>query len=1361
MIISVLPLGAISVSAATNLAGASPTLCYSSIDDWNSGKYSTVEKGDDGVYTISVPANPDTKKSQAFRVNYLKLVPNSTYYVSAMVKDGNTDNSNTISIKSFHNGHACLQDTVIATEGIGDVSGEWKKVSALVSFGMGSWTANNHYCATQSHRQYKQGDIGWTGTIGTDVWADTTTSKYLWKDEALTIPYLKNAIKGTEDGATYNAVIHAGFYFDSAGEDILLVKDFGMYKVDPFTATASMTGTEDVGSTTDITYTFSKVPTAAPAASNVTISGGAGRVSGVTRVSDTVYTVSLSGLEKESAYTVTLSGLTDSEYGMPLTDCSVSFTTEGAEVLPEGVFVDENFDDETTGSASGFFGGGVIELKSGSTTDKVVALSTTTTDTSQINFTLPEAITADDGVVEFSFDYFRKNNTAKLMRFYIQKGNVISGQLRATNMSTIPDQGVLGAPTQSGWNNISVRVNLATQVYTMAVNGKVTCDLSGMAKEFTFRNATTSITGGFLNMDADDATQTIFIDNFKIAKIDGDVDTLVNMNFEGASTGFTGGGTGFLSLETKYNDSNASNGVESGKALQINQSVLTASTNTTYSLSPAVDTGIVDVTFDVYKSTNSPRIQFYFTSSSGKNVVSSPINTNGNITAHTVSGLSAPVPFDEWATVTYRINVYKKTFSVIVNGTEYASDSYCFRDTAAENVAKLAIYCDAPTSAQTGLIQIDNLRFTTDVTNHHIAITSGAVINETDKTLSSCPIGSTVGSFKDSLTTSPAGTTVEVYSSTGALKEDTDVLEKYDVVGAAYAEVGRVVKYTVIPDYSIDFIGLTVNGNEYYEASKILEPGEATVRARIANNTVADKTFTVYASVVGDKLYDVELKNDITVSGESKSDVIKFKVDLPDNSDAANLKLILVDSADAITPLCEAEKKLAYTSQITRMPNVFSDHMVLQRNEPVNIFGWAPTGTDVTVTFGTNTVTGKAANGKFCVQLPAMAADSTGRDLVVTAGDTIFTYTDVVVGEVLYGSGQSNMQRTVSYADGAIALGQIPNVRYFTAQNIYTTTGRVEDTVSEAWKVIDGSNWKNVSGTMHCTAYYLREFGAIPEDVVIGIVNVSWGGTSIAMWLPADILEAGPNSAYYSSYVNRTPDSKGIRNSDLYSAMAKSIVPYTAKAAVWYQGEQDANVTTYNWYMDEMIKLMRAEFGKDIPYYAVQLPGYTTTVWSEFRLTQWKSHNPENGVHIVVTNDTGDNADIHPHDKDVMGERIARHVAYHTYEVEVPYQGPVFKDATVSGNQVTISFNFVNDGLHGELCSLADDNSLTKFEVSADGTTWYDATATISGDTIIVSSSSVTSPAYVRYGYVPTIVKSAGTNSNGVKLPMAPFSEQI
>ena len=105
----------------------------------------------------------------------------------------------------------------------------------------------------------------------------------------------------------------------------------------------------------------------------------------------------------------------------------------------------------------------------------------------------------------------------------------------------------------------------------------------------------------------------------------------------------------------------------------------------------------------------------------------------------------------------------------------------------------------------------------------------------------------------------------------------------------------------------------------------------------------------------------------------------------------------------------------------------------------------------------------------------------------------------------------------------------------------------------EEWKVVTESNMKDASATLYSTVWGLRQLGAVDKNVPIGIVECAWGATSISRWVNADIISKDEYSAWKTQYLKKTGDNNGLRPTDCYYAMARSVIPYTFKSAIWYQ----------------------------------------------------------------------------------------------------------------------------------------------------------------------------------------------------------------
>ncbi|MFM1868596.1 MAG: hypothetical protein RL591_2004, partial [Planctomycetota bacterium] len=209
-------------------------------------------------------------------------------------------------------------------------------------------------------------------------------------------------------------------------------------------------------------------------------------------------------------------------------------------------------------------------------------------------------------------------------------------------------------------------------------------------------------------------------------------------------------------------------------------------------------------------------------------------------------------------------------------------------------------------------------------------------------------------------------------------------------------------------------------------------------------------------------------------------------------------------SIAGLSALCMA----AAASADVRLDSLFRDHAVLQRNRPIPVRGTALPGERVEVVFGTARVEGVAgADGRFSVELPAMEATLEPRELLVTAPSGTAKVLDVVVGEVWFCSGQSNMEWNVdssNEADRAKSIaGKLP-IRSFKAPHV--TANAPQSEVPGEWRVASAET----VGSFTAVGFW---FGAdlaraFDLDVPIGLVDISWGGTRIEPWIPLDLMLA-------------------------------------------------------------------------------------------------------------------------------------------------------------------------------------------------------------------------------------------------------------
>lgn len=415
-----------------------------------------------------------------------------------------------------------------------------------------------------------------------------------------------------------------------------------------------------------------------------------------------------------------------------------------------------------------------------------------------------------------------------------------------------------------------------------------------------------------------------------------------------------------------------------------------------------------------------------------------------------------------------------------------------------------------------------------------------------------------------------------------------------------------------------------------------------------------------------------------------------------------------------------------------RLPRVLASHMVLQRDAPVTIWGWAEPGEAITVTMGqTVESTTTADNGSWQVELPAQAADSAPRTIIVKGNNTI-ELSDVLFGDVWLGSGQSNMEwqlRSSENPEAAIAAASHPQLRLFHIPK--TKAATPADDVEAGWKVCAPATVPEFSAVLYYFGLKLHQ----ETDVPMGLINTSWGGSPIEPWTV-------------------TQDGSG----EMYNAMVAPLTSLTVRGVTWYQGETNIlhrNGFAYAGKMKDLITGWRQAFGQDdLPFYYVQIapwsgryePGELPAVWEAQTATL---RVPHTGM-AVTTDLVDDISDIHPRNKLDVGNRLALWALAHDYgQTDLVYSGPVFRSVSFEGNTATIDFHFAAGGLKSR-----DGKALNEFRIAGADGKFMDATATIDGSRVLVKSDQIPEPARVQFGWHklanPNLVNSAG-------LPASPF----
>jgi len=447
-----------------------------------------------------------------------------------------------------------------------------------------------------------------------------------------------------------------------------------------------------------------------------------------------------------------------------------------------------------------------------------------------------------------------------------------------------------------------------------------------------------------------------------------------------------------------------------------------------------------------------------------------------------------------------------------------------------------------------------------------------------------------------------------------------------------------------------------------------------------------------------------------------------------------------------------------------RLPQIFSDGMVLQRNQPIAIWGWADPGEQVSVGFKDQRrqVT---ADGSGKWKLLLSPEEAGGPFELVVSGNNTITLTDVLIGEVWVCSGQSNMEWNVANSDRAeqeIAGANYPQIRHVKIPR--KTAGTAQEDISEplTWKE---ANPANVGEFTAVGYFYARELHN-ELNVPIGLINTSWGGTIVETWISKEALEKDKSLKKAVSVYEAIPADTIQKNTNpnryptlLFNAMINPLIPYTIKGAIWYQGESNAGrAYEYRKSFPMMIKDWRKRWGLgDFPFYFVQLASFkaaggtsaTGSTWAELREAQHLTLSlPRTGE--AVTIDIGNTDDIHPRNKQDVGKRLAGIALHDSYGRNVVYSGPVYQKHKVKGPEVTVYFDHVHGGLTAQ-----GGGKVIGFEVAGADQQFYPAEATIAGKTVVVRSSSVSKPKAIRYAWADDPSTSNLFNREG--FPACPF----
>lgn len=481
-----------------------------------------------------------------------------------------------------------------------------------------------------------------------------------------------------------------------------------------------------------------------------------------------------------------------------------------------------------------------------------------------------------------------------------------------------------------------------------------------------------------------------------------------------------------------------------------------------------------------------------------------------------------------------------------------------------------------------------------------------------------------------------------------------------------------------------------------------------------------------------------------------------------------------------IVLICVGQFFIASKASSLELSGLFTDNMVLQRDQPVPVWGWHEPGAEVTVVFSGQKVNALAdEDGAWRVTLPSLKLNKQPQQMVVIAGGKQLVRKGILVGDVWLCGGQSNMEMTFQAPrlpcdlPDSVRPGDYPMIRHlkvnpvrtkkFTQEQLEQPQARLHpDQVKQGWQICDEETYKGFTATGFFFAYTL----ANEVDVPIGLLNITQGNTRIDSWMSSNsitlIEDKVPRESFRAVY-SKTPCTN-------YNMQIAPAAGFAIKGAIWYQGEANGKEgDTYYWKMKALIRGWREAWGQgDFPFYYAQLPSYNgKRSWAPIREAQRKAMTVPNTGMAVLT-DIGDTSaefpiNLHPRNKYEVGRRLALWALAKDYgKDELVYSGPLFKSVSFSNGTVTVSFDHVGRGLmtarkasSRSVEPPAPFDQLLGFEVAGKNGKWFTAKARIKGDQVILTCAEAPNATAVRYLY--DMNTDHGTLYNREGLPASPF----
>lgn len=524
---------------------------------------------------------------------------------------------------------------------------------------------------------------------------------------------------------------------------------------------------------------------------------------------------------------------------------------------------------------------------------------------------------------------------------------------------------------------------------------------------------------------------------------------------------------------------------------------------------------------------------------------------------------------------------------------------------------------------------------------------------------------------------------------------------------------------SVLLDIGLDNDGLFISENE-----------KATLKATITNAFGDECNCNLILATYTDKgrLTSIQLSDVLRIRYDADTYDELLTMNVP--KDTATIKGFMLSDVVSITPLAvSAERKL---SNYITLPNIISDNMMVQADQPINIWGKASyVGetitaeiTDESGAIVTNGETVVSNDGTFHIEMAATEANRNCTLKVYTDAESK-TINNVLIGELWLMGGQSNMELKVNTLSASVKnqilpSSEISDIRLFTAQSI--SGSEPQDEVAGTWVVANSQTVGNFSAVGYVAIKEIYDTLGVP----VGGIDTSFGGTPMSYWVAPE-------------------NELGLRSGSGYNGKIAPFTNLNIKGIMWYQGEHGDdripvtidNSESFVTKFDNLIGSWRNAWQKsDMPVVFVQLP-VGNIDFSKVRLAQLEAYKTIEDTAMAVIVDCVPNSALYPseepihfHNKIPVGKRVAYSALKHFYGYDIhDGVGPMLESVQFANGKAILTLSNVEDGL-----TTNDGQNPKYFVIAGSDGVFYAAEATITASNqITVHSDKVASPKVVRY----------------------------